>query len=181
MSLTSKQGVLDFWAKNETIDAKSERREIEALRKDIRTAQEYIKDAMAQYRKKKLNTRSKAAANSDAVFADLDDYRSVEDIRDAYGWELISENEMNRLMNLWQLREESTAKSGAYRDRIIEMLEYASNRIFDRYGGPVLEYDEKISLIHKEAEHIARANFENDARRERGSIESIKERPYDER
>ncbi|MPN37352.1 hypothetical protein SDC9_184869 [bioreactor metagenome] len=55
------------------------------------------------------------------------------------------------------------------------MLETAFNSIFDRYGGPVLEHDEKVSLLHKEAEHIARANFENDARRERESVESIKE------
>jgi hypothetical protein len=175
MSLTSKQEVLDFWAKNESTDAKAERRENEALRKDIRTAQEYIMDALARYRKKKLNAQSKAAANSEDVFAELDDYQSVEDIRDAYGWELISENEMNRLMNLWQLRKEAKAKSGVYRDRITEMLETAFNSIFDRYGGPVLEYDEKISLMHKEAEHIARANFENDVRRERESVESIKE------
>jgi len=86
MSLTSKQEVLDFWARNENAEAKEEKREIEALRKDIRTAQKYIKDALAQYRKKKLNTRSKAAANSAAVFAELEDYRSVEEIRDAYGW-----------------------------------------------------------------------------------------------
>lgn len=167
MSLTSKQEVLDFWARNESAEAKEEKREIEALRKDIRTAQAYIQDALARYRKKKLNTRSKAAANSDTVFAELVDYRSVEDIHDAYGWDLISEKEMGRLMNLWQLREESRSKAGIYKDGITEMLEFASNSIFDRYGDPVMEYDEKVSCMHKQAEQIARNNFENDARRER--------------
>lgn len=167
MSLTTKQEVLDFWAKNENSDAKAERREIEALRKDIRTAQKFIQDALALYRKKKLNTRSKAAANSDAVFTGLDDYSSLEDIRDAYGWEIISEKEMNRLMNLWQLRADAKSKSGVYQDRITEMLEAACNSIFDCYGGPVMEYDEKISRMHKEAERIAQENFNNDVQRER--------------
>ncbi len=165
MSLTSKQEVLDFWAKNESSDAKAERREIEALKKDIRTAQKFIKDTLAQYRKKKLNVRSKAAASSDTVFAELDDYRSMQEIQDAYGWELISEKEMDRLINLWQLRQDSKAKSGVYIDRITEMLESASNSIFDSYGEPVMEYDKKIIQMHREAECIARENFANDARR----------------
>ncbi len=167
MSLTSKQEVLDFWAKNESADAKVERREIDALKKDICIVQQFIKDALAQYRKKKLNVRSKAAASSDAVFAELDDYRSVKDIQDAYGWDAISEKEMDRLMNLWQLREDSKAKSGVYQDRITEMLEYASTSIFNRYGDPIIEYDEKNSRMHRAAERIARENFENDAQRER--------------
>jgi hypothetical protein len=167
MSLTSKQEVLDFWAKNENAEAKAERREIEALKKDIRTAQGLIKDALAQYRKKKLNARSKAAGSSEAVFADLDDYRSENDIRDAYGWDLITEKEMERLMNLWQLREGSKAKSGVYQDGITEMLECAINSVFNRYADQMTEYDEKISRMHKEAERIAHENFENDARRER--------------
>jgi len=166
---------LDFWAKNESSEAKAEKREIASLRKDIRTAQKYIEDALVQYRKKRLNTRSKAAANSADIFAELEDYRSAEEIRDAYGWELISEKEMDRLMNLWQLRAESKTKAGVYTDRITEMLEFASNSIFSRYGIPVLDYDEKISRMHKEAERIARDNFENDARRERQSVESTKE------
>ncbi len=167
---------MDFWAQNESSEAKAEKREIESLRKDIRTAQKHIEDALARYRKKRLNARSKAAANSAAVFAELEDYRSAEEIRDAYGWELISEKEMDRLMNLWQLREESKTKTGVYTDRITEMLEFASNSIFDRYGIPVLDYDEKIGRMHKEAKRIAQENFENDARRERQSVESTKER-----
>jgi hypothetical protein len=167
MSLTSKQEVLDFWAKNENVEAKAERREIDALKKDIRTAQELIKDSLAKYRKKKLNARSKAAGSGDDVFAELNDYGSEKEIQDAYGWDLISEKEFERLMHLWQLRDESKTKSGVYKDSITEMLEYAANSIFDRYGGQIMQYDEKISRMHKEAERIAHENFENDARRVR--------------
>jgi len=56
-------------------------------------------------------------------------------------------------------------------------MEAASDSIFDRHGDSVVGYDEQVSRMHKEAEQIARENFENDARRERESIESIKGRP----
>ena len=40
--------------------------------------------------------RSKKAATENP-FADLEGYNSQKDIQDAYGWELISEAEMDRL------------------------------------------------------------------------------------
>jgi hypothetical protein len=174
MSLTSKQEVLDFWAKNETSDARVERLEIEALKKDIRIAQEYITDALAGYRKKKLKAKSKAAASSETVFAELDDYQTREEIRDAYGWEFITENEMSRLMNLWDLRAESKSKSGVYRDRVTDMLESARNSIFDTFGGPVTEHDEQVGRMNKEAERVAQENYNNDVKRRQEELSRTK-------
>ena len=51
MSLTTADEILDLWARNETPEAKVERRAIEALKKDIQTAQDSIQDAVSRYRK----------------------------------------------------------------------------------------------------------------------------------
>ena len=98
MSFTTAQEILSLWAKNETPEARRERLEIKALRRDLETAQEGIQEAIARYRKVKLRARSKKQANSPDVFAELDAYSSQEDIRTAYGYEMISESEMDRLM-----------------------------------------------------------------------------------
>lgn len=170
MSLSTKQEVLDFWAKNENAESRAERREIESLKKDIRTAQALITDAINRYRKKKLNAKSKAAASSADVFAELDDYQSEESIRDAYGWDVITEKEMERLMNLWKLREESNSKSDVYNDRITEMLNYACESVFSKYEEQIWEYNSKISQMHKVAEEVARENYKNDVQKIRDSL-----------
>lgn len=58
MSMVTKQEILEFWKKHETPEAKEERREVEALKKDLRIAQDSIQDAIARYRKAKLRARS---------------------------------------------------------------------------------------------------------------------------
>ena len=163
MSMVTKQEILEFWKKHETPEAKEERREVEALKKDLRIAQDSIQDAIARYRKAKLRARSKAKASSEDIFLPLEEYSSRTDIQDDYGYEMISETEYDRLMTLWELREQSSRKDGSYTDRVVEMLEVASRDIWDAYGDPVMEYDEKVSRMHREAERIAAENW----RRER--------------
>lgn len=69
MSMVTKQEILEFWKKHETPEAKEERREVEALKKDLRIAQDSIQDAIARYRKAKLRARSKAKASSEDIFS----------------------------------------------------------------------------------------------------------------
>lgn len=166
MNLTTKEEILAFWRQHESVEAKMERKEAEALKKDIQTAQTAIKDAIARYRKVKLRARSKAKANGESPFRELEDYASIEDIRNAYGYEMISEKEMERLMTLWELREQADRKSGPYTDRVTEMLELASQVIWKAYGEKVMQYDEKICAMSKEAGRIAEENFQRDLRRE---------------
>lgn len=166
MNLTTKEEILAFWRQHESVEAKMERKEAEALKKDIQTAQTAIKDAIARYRKVKLRARSKAKANGESPFRELEDYSSIEDIRNAYGYEMISEEEMERLMALWELREQADRKSGPYADRVTEMLELASQAIWKAYGEKVIQYDEKICAMSKEAGRIAEENFQRDLRRE---------------
>ena len=109
MSMVTKQEILEFWKKHETPEAKEERREVEALKKDLRIAQDSIQDAIARYRKAKLRARSKAKASSEDIFLPLEEYSSRTDIQDAYGYEMISETEYDRLMTLWELRARSLA------------------------------------------------------------------------
>lgn len=85
MSFTTAQEILSLWAKNETPEARRERLEIKALRRDLETAQEGIQDAIARYRKVKLRARSKKQANSPDVFAELDAYSSRRISVTAYG------------------------------------------------------------------------------------------------
>ena len=167
MSFTTAQEILSLWAKNETPEARRERLEIKALRRDLATAQEGIQEAIARYRKVKLRARSKKQANSPDVFAELDAYSSQEDIRTAYGYEMISESEMDRLMNLWELREQSKQTEGPYRDRCVEMLELAGQAVWDAYSAPILAYEEKVSQMYRDAEQIAAENRRRNTERSR--------------
>lgn len=167
MSFTTAQEILGLWAKNETPEARRERLEIKALRRDLETAQEGIQEAIARYRKVKLRARSKKQANSPDVFAELDAYSSQEDIRTAYGYEMISESEMDRLMNLWELREQSKQTEGPYRDRCVEMLELAGQAVWDAYSAPILAYEEKVSQMYRDAEQIAAENRRRNTERSR--------------
>lgn len=171
MSLTTSQEILDLWAKNESLKAKEERLAINSLRRDVETAQESIHDAIVhdaigRYRKQKLRARSKAKANAADVFSELDQYSSMEDIRNAYGYEIITEHEMDRLMNLWELREQAPGREGPYTDRVVEMLELASRAIWAKYGPDIMEYDSKVSQMRQAAEQIAAENYRRDIERE---------------
>lgn len=166
MNMTSVQEILDLWKKHETIAAKAERLEVEALRRDIRKAQSLIEEAVARYRKEKLRVRSRTKANSEDPFAELAEYSSQEDIRTAYGYEMISETEMDRLMELWELRAQSARQSGPYTDRVTEMLELASRAVWDVYGEKVLLYDERTARKRKAAQRIAEENLLRHVRRE---------------
>ena len=166
MERITAQEIMDLWRKNETDKAKAERREVEALRRDLNQAQAAISDAIARYRKQKLQARSKAKANAQDPFQDLDEDTSVDEIRGTYGYEIISENEMSRLVNLWELREESRHVSGPYSDRVIEMPELASHAMWNAYRETISEYNAKIAAMQKEARRIAEENFRRAANRE---------------
>ena len=92
----------------------------------------------------------------------LEEYDSQVDIQNAYGYEMITETEYARLMELWELRAQSVQKAGPYKDRVVEMLELAARAIWDAYGENVAAYDEKVSRMHREARRIAQENLLRD-------------------
>ena len=154
--LYTAEAVMDFWDRNTTQQVKDERYRIEQIKKDRDTARKYIKDALARYRKDKTRSRSKAKAED--PFADLEPYSSREDIRDAYGWEFITEKEMDRLIKLWDLREESKNKT-TLEDRVTEMLELAFRACGSEYDEEILDYEKRRADQWHEAERIARENL----------------------
>lgn len=156
MELYTEQAVMDFWDENATQEAKAEREEIAAIEKDIDTARKYIKDALARYRKDKTRSRSKKKGEN--PFAELDQYTSREDIHEAFGWGIISEAELDRLWNLWDLREESKSKT-VLEDRVTEMMEVAIRSVSQPYDEKVAEYHQKRSKMRKAAKEIAFQNL----------------------
>lgn len=159
----------DLLAKWETEETKAEAREIARLRKDISTASQFIADALARYRKKKIGAKSKKQATENP-FEDLKEYRSLRDIQDAYGWDMITEREMDRLTKLWELREESGKQSTVYTDRVTEMLERAMRGIGNEYLDELMDYDMKVRQREQEAERIAKENNDRTWQREWGKI-----------
>lgn len=154
--LYTAEAVMDFWDRNATKEQKDERYRMEQIKKDRDTARKYIKDALARYRKDKTKSRSKAKAED--PFADLEPYSSREDIREAYGWEFITEKEMDRLIKLFDLREESKNKT-TLEDRVTEMLELAFRACGSEYDEEILDYEKKRADQWHEAERIARENL----------------------
>lgn len=154
--LFTAEAVMDFWDAHATDEQKDERYRIEEIRKDQVTARKYLKDALDRYRKDKTKSRSKAKGAD--PFVELADFSSREDIRDSFGWGMISEAEMDRLMHLWDLREKSNSKT-VYEDRVTEMLELAYRGCGSQYNEELLDYDARRSKMLREAEKIARENL----------------------
>lgn len=164
MSKTTKEEVLQVLQGQ---DFREQKREIRAIQKDIVTARGVIADGIARYKKARLRVRSKKAAEENP-FADLADYNSREDIRNAYGWEMLSEAEMDRLMALWDAREASLSTAGTYEDRVTQMLERALNAIGDEYIDQLSDFQELERQMEAEAERIARENQQRDWERNYG-------------
>lgn len=118
--------------------------ELEQLRADLRKAGELIAGAVIRYRKEKLKKKSLKAAAEEDEFAELEDYTTREDIRNCYGYDMITEAEMDRLFYLWDLREEQRKKKkdAAYEDGVTKMLHQAANAMEDKYRERLEELEE---------------------------------------
>ena len=133
--------------------------ELEQLRTDLRKAGELITGAVIRYRKEKLKKKSLKAAEEEAEFAELEDYLTREDIRNCYGYDMITEAEMDRLFYLWDLREEQRKKknSAAYEDAVTKMLHQAANAVEDIYRDRKEELEEIEYKALAEARRKAQA------------------------
>ena len=127
--------------------------ELAQLTADLRKAEELIRNALLRYRKDKLKKKSLKKAAEDE-FAELADYPTRESIRDCYGYDMITEAEMDRLFYLWDLREEQKQKkkSTVYEDEITKMLHQAANAMEEMYR----DRKEDLELVRWEAEQVAR-------------------------
>lgn len=130
------------------------------IREDCDTARVIIKDAMLRYVKKKLNARTKRqAADMELMFADLADYKSENEIVDAYGYDLITEKEYNRLIDLWRAREKFVDENGKYSDRVTELIQMAMKSVGDQYYDFITETEEAEQEKRKRQIEIERENI----------------------
>lgn len=120
---------------------KEKERETRAIRRDIATACSIITDGILHYKKKKLHARSRKQIENLSVFDELNNYRSKNDIMDAYGWECISESQMYRLVELWDAREEYINGQGKFSDWVTEMLEQAERNCGEEYMDLLTAFD----------------------------------------
>ena len=132
--------------------------ELEQLRADLKKTVELITNAVIRYRKEKLKKKSLKKATEDDAFAELEDYPTRESIRDNYGWDMITENEMERLFYLWDLREEQKQKKNreVYEDAVTKMLQQGMNAIEDKYRDRKEELEEIEFNAMEEARRRAR-------------------------
>ena len=139
--------------------------ELEKLRADLRKASELITSCVIRYRKEKLKKKSLKAAAEEDMFAELEDYNTREEIRNCDGYDMITENEMDRLFYLWDLREEQKAKKNreGYQDEVTKMLDTAANAIEDKYRDRKEELEEIEFKAKQEANR--RAQVINESRR----------------
>lgn len=108
--------------------------EAKAIRADMAAAEAILRDGIARYKKQKLKARSKRLAEDlEAMAAELDGYESTDEIIDAYGYDYITERERDRLLAIWEAREQAKRNGGIYTDRVIEILQTAMRCVGDKY------------------------------------------------
>lgn len=126
------------------------------IRKNISEAGAVISDAILRYKKKKINARSKKeAADMALAFKDLDVYSSRGEIATAYGWDMITAKERERLLDLWDAREKYVAASGEFRDDITDLLQAAITGLSAPYTVFLAETDEAEALAEKSRREAA--------------------------
>lgn len=146
-------------------DFLSQQRAANGIRKDIATARGLIADCLARYKKKMLHARSKKQAEDLSMFAELADYNRKEEIQEAFGWDFITEKQMEHLNDLWDARENVIANKGRYADRVTQILESAMANCGDVFADTLEEYDGLVRRDNEDRIRIERENRENSYKR----------------
>ena len=137
-------------------------REAAKIRKDILTARGIITDGINRYIKKMLRARNKKQAEDLSVFDELKDYNGIEDIQNAYGWDIITRAQMDRLMEMWEAREKYIDESGKFTDRVTGMLYRIRNLCGDEFAETLDEFDAMKARRDAEIKAIEKRNAEID-------------------
>lgn len=129
-----------------------------------------IKDAEARYIKDKTRAKSKKAAmEKDAAlrsarFKALEEYDRKQDIIDAYGWNMITENKCDKLLELWDEREELKKKQtedGFYSDEVTEILGKAMFCVLSFKENEIAEYEEMERKFRQQMKEIEEQRFQD--------------------
>lgn len=153
-------------------DLRQEKREADAIRKDISTARNLIQDALNRYLKKKIGARKKKQVEEQAaLFAEVDQFGSREEIRDHYGWAWITENEMRRLLDLWDAKEVAAQNNGRYTDRVTELLQQAMDRLGVEFLEQLDRADDDLRHFKADLERIERENAQHTYERSQAALQ----------
>ena len=109
-----------------------------------------------------LRARNKKQAEDLSVFDELKDYNGIEDIQNAYGWDIITRAQMDRLMEMWEAREKYIDESGKFTDRVTEMLYRIRNLCGDEFAETLDEFDAMKARRDAEIKAIEKRNAEID-------------------
>lgn len=152
-------------------DLDKNKKECAEIRKDCSTARGIINDALTRYIKKKVGARNKKQAEDMALmFKDLEEYQSEREIQDAYGWDFITEKEMERLIELWRTREKYVNASNKFEDRVTQMVQKAINSIGDEYIDFLTETEAAETIAKQRERDILRANMDFEYEKYKRSI-----------
>lgn len=139
MKPKTKSELMAEWA-NQPDQLKKER-EVKAVRKAMDDARAAIQDGLTRYVKKKTKARS------------------MEQIQNAYGYDEITADKRDRLLDLWEAREtaRNSRKAGdsKYHDLVTEMLETAIRRVGNEYADLLFEHDQQCREAEKQCEQLA--------------------------
>lgn len=139
-----------------------------------------LQDAKARYVKEKTRARSKKAAMDreemlkSPRFKCLDDYERREDIMDAYGWDIISSADVDRLEALWDEREQiknHVDDNGDYSDLVTKALWEAHKVLMELWQD---EIDEAEVTAKKWKEERQKAEMEAKAWLDKQNEEYLK-------
>lgn len=152
-------------------ELRQEKREADAIRRDISTARGLIQDALNRYLKKKLRARNKKQVEDQAgLFAEVEQFLSREEIRDHYGWAWITEAEMRRLFEIWDAREVARENAGRYTDRVTELLRQAMDRLGEEFLNQLSRVDDDLRHFQADLEHIERENAQHTYERRQDAL-----------
>lgn len=128
-------------------------RRYDEIKKLIRTAEDQIQYAVDAYKKRKLGARNKQQVEDLSMFDDLKDYAKRSEIQEAYGWDVITGKERDRLEELWDRREEmeeGKKRGGGYFDEVVRELEKAKLSIQDSYIEEIIVLENIMREIEKD-------------------------------
>ena len=144
-------------------NALSAKRDFDAAEKALnpyRTAREYILNAKADYIKKRTKARSRKKALEN-TFAELEPYDfNEDDIREAYGYETITENEYYRLMDMleaYQSQKEKD-KNAVFSNDVTKVFDIAIgavnqeiNKLLSKQEEARCQYNEALRRLEEES------------------------------
>lgn len=159
---TEKDG-LEFLRDRMAGSVRDQLRELDGIRSDIRKGREYISKCKQRYMKDKLKKKTMAEVNAEDMWKDLEGYNSRRDIEDFYGFDGITQEEFDRLTELWDLREAQREKNKGkpeYEDNVTVMLDWAMNHLDRAFGKRLEELEETEAIVQQDVREIVHKHNE---------------------